>query len=84
MLRIHRSVVLLKLKLNYAESGKLKNCVLCKSYVVNRLNKFISESIIFKNWDTFYVAKPFGRISIDYGEPIYFDKYLILAFNTFS
>ncbi len=28
----------------------------------------------FKNWDTFYVAKPFGRISIDYGKPIYFDK----------
>ena len=28
----------------------------------------------FKNWDTFYVAKPFGEISIDYGKPIYFEK----------
>ena len=28
----------------------------------------------FKNWDTFYVAKPFGSISIDYGKPIYFEK----------
>lgn len=28
----------------------------------------------FKNWDTFYVAKPFGSVSINYGEPIYFEK----------
>ena len=28
----------------------------------------------FKNWDTFYVAKPFGSISIHYGKPIYFNK----------
>ena len=28
----------------------------------------------FKNWDTFYVAKPFGNITIDYGKPIYFNK----------
>ncbi len=28
----------------------------------------------FRNWDTFYVAKPFGSISIDYGKPIYFEK----------
>ena len=28
----------------------------------------------FKNWDTFYVAKPFGSISINYGKPIYFEK----------
>ena len=28
----------------------------------------------FKNWDTFYVAKPFGSISINYGKPIYFKK----------
>ena len=28
----------------------------------------------FRNWDTFYVAKPFGSISIAYGKPIYFEK----------
>ena len=28
----------------------------------------------FKNWDTFYLAKPFGSILIDYGKPIYFEK----------
>ena len=28
----------------------------------------------FKNWDTFYVAKPFGNIFIDYRKPIYFDE----------
>lgn len=28
----------------------------------------------FKNWDTFYVTKPFGTILINYGRPIYFDK----------
>ncbi|MEC9377281.1 MAG: lysophospholipid acyltransferase family protein [Candidatus Neomarinimicrobiota bacterium] len=26
----------------------------------------------FKNWDTFYVEKPLGKIYIEYGEPIYF------------
>ncbi len=28
----------------------------------------------FTNWDTFYVPKPFGRIEIIYGDPIYFNK----------
>ena len=28
----------------------------------------------FKNWDTFFLAKPFGKILIDYGEPIYFEE----------
>ena len=28
----------------------------------------------FTNWDTFYLEKPFGRIFIEYGEPIYFEK----------
>ena len=28
----------------------------------------------FRNWDTFYVAKPFGNIFIDYRKPIYFDE----------
>ena len=28
----------------------------------------------FKNWDTFYLAKPFGSILIHYGKPIYFEK----------
>ena len=28
----------------------------------------------FKNWDTFYLAKPFGTISIDYGQVIYLKK----------
>ena len=28
----------------------------------------------FTNWDTFYLEKPFGKIYIQYGEPIFFDK----------
>ena len=28
----------------------------------------------FVNWDTFYISKPFGTISLFYGEPILFDK----------
>ena len=28
----------------------------------------------FTNWDTFYIPKPFGRIEVIYGEPIYFTK----------
>ena len=28
----------------------------------------------FTNWDTFYVAKPFGRIEMIYGKPISFSK----------
>ena len=30
----------------------------------------------FKNWDTFYLEKPFGEIFIHYGDPIYLDKEL--------
>ena len=30
----------------------------------------------FANWDTFYLEKPFGKIYIQYGEPIFFDKKL--------
>ena len=28
----------------------------------------------FKNWDTFFVAKPFGRIEVIYGEPLSFSE----------
>ena len=28
----------------------------------------------FKNWDTFYVSKPFSKTTIIFGEPIFFDK----------
>ena len=28
----------------------------------------------YKNWDTFYLAKPFGTISIEYGQAIYLKK----------
>ena len=28
------------------------------------------------NWDTFYLEKPFGKIFIEYGEPILFDKHV--------
>lgn len=28
----------------------------------------------FKNWDTFFVAKPFGRIEMVYGDPIHLSK----------
>ena len=28
----------------------------------------------FTNWDTFYLEKPFGKIYIQYGEPIFFEK----------
>ena len=30
----------------------------------------------FTNWDTFYLEKPFGKIFIEYGEPILFDKHV--------
>ena len=33
-----------------------------------------SKSWGFKNWDIFFLAKPFGKISIIYGEPIYFEE----------
>ncbi len=33
-----------------------------------------SNSWGFKNWDTFYLTKPFGKIIIKYGRPIYFNK----------
>ncbi len=28
----------------------------------------------FKNWDTFFVAKPFGRIEVLFGKPLYFSR----------
>ena len=28
----------------------------------------------FNNWDTFYLEKPFGKIYIEYGEPITYDR----------
>jgi len=28
----------------------------------------------FRNWDTFFVAKPFGRIEVLFGEPLYFSR----------
>tara|TARA_B100001996_G_C18408744_1_gene496018 strand:- start:23 stop:631 length:609 start_codon:yes stop_codon:yes gene_type:complete len=35
-----------------------------------------SKSWGFKNWDIFYLAKPFRKININYGKPIYFNKNL--------
>lgn len=35
---------------------------------------FSSRRWGFTNWDTFYLEKPFGKIYIEYGEPIIFDK----------
>ena len=29
----------------------------------------------FTNWDTFYLEKPFGKIYIRYGQPIFFEKF---------
>ena len=45
----------------------------CKVGIIPIKVKY-TKSWGFKNWDTFYVAKPFGSISIDYGKPIYFEK----------
>ena len=28
----------------------------------------------FTNWETFYAEKPFGKIFIEYGKPLFFDK----------
>lgn len=28
----------------------------------------------FTNWDTFYLEKPFGKIYIEYGKPLFFDR----------
>ncbi|MBT3589554.1 MAG: DUF374 domain-containing protein [Candidatus Marinimicrobia bacterium] len=33
-----------------------------------------SRNWTFTNWDTFFVEKPFGKIWIEYGEPIYFTE----------
>ena len=35
---------------------------------------FSTKSWKFTNWDTFYLEKPFGKIFIEYGSPIEFDK----------
>ena len=35
---------------------------------------FSTKNWGFTNWDTFYLEKPFGRIFIEYGKPIGFDK----------
>ena len=35
---------------------------------------FSSKRWGFTNWDTFYLEKPFGKIYIEYGKPILFDK----------
>ena len=35
---------------------------------------FSSRRWGFTNWDTFYLEKPFGKIYIEYGKPILFDK----------
>ena len=35
---------------------------------------FSTKNWRFINWDTFYLEKPFGRIFIEYGSPIEFDK----------
>ena len=35
---------------------------------------FSTKNWGFTNWDTFFVPKPFGRIEIIYGDPIYFNK----------
>ena len=35
---------------------------------------FSTKSWEFTNWDTFYLEKPFGKIFIEYGSPIEFDK----------
>ena len=35
---------------------------------------FSTKNWGFTNWDTFYLEKPFGRIFIEYGNPIEFDK----------
>ena len=35
---------------------------------------FSSRRWGFTNWDTFYLEKPFGKIYIEYGNPILFDK----------
>ena len=35
---------------------------------------FSTKNWGFTNWDTFYLEKPFGRIFIEYGSPIEFDK----------
>ena len=35
---------------------------------------FSTKNWGFTNWDTFYLEKPFGKIFIEYGKPIEFDK----------
>ena len=41
---------------------------------INPASAYCTKHWAFTNWDTFYVPKPFGRIEVIYGDPIYFDK----------
>jgi len=38
------------------------------------VTSFSTKRWSFNNWDTFYAEKPFGKIYIEYGQPLYFDK----------
>jgi lysophospholipid acyltransferase (LPLAT)-like uncharacterized protein len=42
--------------------------------VIVPVSGFSSRYWSFKNWDTFYVAKPFGTIQMEYGSPITFSR----------
>ena len=34
----------------------------------------VKNSWKFKNWHTFYLSKPFSKMRVVYGEPLYFNK----------
>ena len=34
----------------------------------------VKKSWKFKNWHTFYLSKPFSKMRVVYGKPLYFDK----------
>ena len=34
----------------------------------------VKNSWKFKNWHTFYFGKPFSKMRVVYGKPLYFDK----------
>ncbi|MFL2983812.1 MAG: lysophospholipid acyltransferase family protein [Candidatus Neomarinimicrobiota bacterium] len=42
--------------------------------IVIPISVYSTKNWKFKNWDTFYLEKPFGKIFIEYGKPIIFDR----------
>ena len=49
--------------------GLIRAAQLTGSYIIP-VSVYSTKNWEFKNWDTFYLAKPFGKIFIEYGKPL--------------